>query len=176
MKELVIHTVKFAEEAIFDYENCLIVKNYEINEDDNNWLKDDVCDLPLVQFFKSEIKNELEEYIHTHSKNKYKHYFRVKWFDKILNRELMLFIYKSEKLSLMQYWTVRGICYACDWDEDDEYEGRIRSWIETKIDDLPNTDWVEEKRILKQKEEEELRIDEKERRYKERRYYERLFT
>ena len=168
MEELVIHKVAFAAEAVFDYEHCLIERRYPADENDTDWRLDSKHDLPLVILPKAEMKAELEEYIQNHSKHKYKHYFRVRYLDDNFDRELMLFIYRDAKISIMQNWTVKAICFADCWTEDDEEEGRIRSWVETKITNLPNDDWVEEERIRREENEKERLKDEKERKRHER--------
>ena len=63
---------------------------------------------------------------------------------------LMLFVYRGLKTGIMQNWLVKGICEAAEWNEDDEYEGRIRSWVETSITEFDNYDWVVEYRVRKE--------------------------
>jgi hypothetical protein len=155
-----LHKVTISEEAVFDYEHCLIVLERP-SEDD----------LPLFRFPK-EIKAELEEYIQCHSRVKHKHYFRVRHYDENLGDYLMLFVKKSWKMATMQNWTVVGICFECDWDEEAEEDGIIKNWYDTKInkDEIDKTDWVEEMRIRQEIETEENEKDEK-----ERKRYARLF-
>lgn len=130
-----LHKVTISEEAKFDYEHCLIVLENP-GEDD----------LPLFRF-PNEIKAELEEYIQNHSKNKSKHYFRVRHYDEKMEDYLLLFVKRSWKMATMQNWTVVGICFEYDWDEELEEDGFYRNWYETKINDLAKDDWVEAKRI-----------------------------
>ena len=154
MEELTLHKVAFTEEAIFDYEHCLIMLDNP-SEDD----------LPLFRFPKQEIKAELEEYIQGHSTHKNKHYFRVRHYCEQMDADLLLFIKRGWKLGTMQNWTVVGICWEWDWTEDMEDDGIIRAWYETKITDLDDTDWVEEMRLRQREDEAELKKDEKERNY-----------
>jgi hypothetical protein len=121
-----------------------------------------------VSFDKREIKEELEEYIQHHSKIKHKHYFRVCWCDEKFDRQLMLFIRRGDRFSIMQNWTVMAICPAEDWTEDLEEGGIIKFWYETQINNLPDIDWVQEERIREEMAEEECQKDEKERRRHER--------
>jgi len=168
VEDLVIHKVAFTEESVFDYEHGIITRTYPAEENDTDWRLDDKNDIPLVRFPKGEIKEELEEYIQHHSRYKHSYYFRVRWFCEKLNRELMLFVKRGVRISIMQNWTVMGICTAADWTEDLEEDGHIRAWYETKITNLPDTDWVQEERIRKEMAEEERQKDEKERRRHER--------
>jgi hypothetical protein len=94
---------------------------------------------------KAELNAELSEYISVRQRRGcfQGDYFRAKYFDGGLNRMLMLFVYRAERLRNMQFWEVRGVCFAEDWNEDDEYYGRVRFWLDTKTEGLPETlDWV----------------------------------
>jgi len=180
MEELVIHKVAFTEEAVFDYEHCLRFVEYppysfidlaeydeRYHEEMRNlnakwWEEDEQFELPQARFPKAEIKAELEEYIQHHSKHKHQYYFRVRWLDEQHNRELMLFIKRSEKISIMQNWTVVGICVASEWTEDLEEDGLVRSWYETKLNEPNQYDWVEEYNLRQQMAEDDRNKDEKE--------------
>lgn len=171
MEEYLLHKVVFSEEAIFDYENCLINKKYEIDEEDTDWRIESEFDLPLVILPKQEMKKEIEEFIQTNKSKQHKHYLYMKYFDEQLQIMLMMFIKKGSKQSIIQNWTIIGICEANTWCEEMEIEGMIRNWTKTRITDLPEDDWVEEARIRKEQEEKEMLKDEK-----EREFYEGLFA
>jgi hypothetical protein len=71
----------------------------------------------------------------------------------------MLFVKKSEKKGLRQYWAVVGIIRAEDWNEGYEEDGRCRSWYDTKLTELVIYDWVEEYRVRKEISEKEEELD-----------------
>jgi hypothetical protein len=171
VEEFVLHKVAITAEAVFDYEHCLLLRHYPADKCDTNWQKDSIYDLPLVVFPKQEIKAELEGYIQNHSKHKSQYYFRVRYLDDNFNQPLMFFIKRGERQSIMQHWFVVGICLADCWTEDDEEDGIIRAWYESCINDLPDTDWVEEARAKREREDRERLRDEK-----EQDRYERLFN
>ena len=168
MEELVLHKVAFTDEAVFDYEHCLIYGDYPPQDYDIDWQKPCMWDEPFFRFPKQEIKAELEEYIQRHNTIKYKHYFRVRHYDEQHEDWLLLFIRQGKRVGKIQDWTVVGICYEYDFCEEMEEDGINRAWYETKITDLPNDDWVEELRIRQQIETEESEKDEKERTHYER--------
>lgn len=105
-----------------------------------------------------DIKAEVELYIEnmqSSSRLVWDKYFRVKYYDEDADKELMLFIYKRQRLRLMQYWEVSGICESRDWNQDLEDDGLIRNWLNTKIDSKDTIDWVLDFR-LKQKRKTEM--------------------
>ncbi len=171
MEEYLLHKVLFSEEAIFDYEHCLIIREFELDETDTDWRIESKFDLPLVKLPKREMKVEIEEFIQTNTRTHNKTYFRTKYFDEQLQKMLMLFVKKGSKQSIMQNWIIIGICEADDWSEEIEFEGKIRNWTKSRITNLLEDDWVEEERIRKEMEEKE-RLKEA----KEREFYEGLFA
>jgi len=87
------------------------------------------------------IKADVAEYINILNRDgrlNSKHYFRCKFLDEKNDEMLMLFLYRGNRLSIMQYWLLAGVCRATDWDEDSEDKGLIRLWLKTKIEDMPN--------------------------------------
>lgn len=120
----VINKIIITAEAVFDYEETL----------------------GLGRLDRRSVKAEVEEYMNRMNgggRLLYDHYFRCKFYDEDNDRMLMLFLYRAEKISVMQNWRLVGICLTEDWTEDAEYEGLIRAWVETKINDLPDEDdWV----------------------------------
>lgn len=118
----------------------------------------------LGKLDKKALKTGVEEYIanmNSSGRLLYEHYFRCGYFDECSGKLLMLFLYRSDRFSIMQTWDLAGICMAKHWTEDLEESGQIRSWLKTKIADLPDTeDWVVRYRvnqILKETEEVLLR-------------------
>ena len=170
MDELILHKVVSTDEAVFDYEHGLVTGEYPPAEYDTDWRKPCMWDEPFFYFPKREVQAELEEFIQRHSTIKHKHYFKVRHHDEKIDEWLLLFVKRGKRVGATQNWTVVGICYEYDWCEDLEEEGIIRAWYETKITDLPATDWVEELRISQQIEAEEQEKDEK-----EQNNYEKLF-
>lgn len=124
----VIHKLNITAEASLDIKDCL----------------------GGIVFDKRKFKAEVEEYIQNMSKRlPWWGYFRADYEDEY-NERIKLFIYKGEKLGLMQYWDLRGVCLAKDWSEEIEDEGYIRSWLNTKIEDVPDDeDWVIRYRVWK---------------------------
>jgi len=120
----VINKINITAEAVFDYEECL----------------------DLGKINKRPLKAEVEEYINNMNKSGkllYDSYFRCKYFDEDSDKMLMLFFYRAERLSIMQFWNLAGICLAKDWTEDAEDNGEIRNWLKCKITDMPEEqDWV----------------------------------
>ena len=117
----VIHKLNITAEASLDIKECL----------------------GEAVFDKRKIKAEVEEYIQNMSRRlPWWDYFRADYEDDNTER-LKLFIYKGIRIGLMQYWDLKGVCLAKDWSEEMEDEGHIRSWINTKIEDIPEEeDWV----------------------------------
>jgi len=107
----------------------------------------DIADgLGLEQFDKRTLKAETEEYITLMTASKrlpWWGYFRCDYIDEASGRRLKLFIYKGERFGLMQMWDLKGVCEVAEWTQDAEDDGLIRSWLETKITELPDEeDWV----------------------------------
>ncbi len=127
----VIHKLNITDESKFDIKECLNIKGFK-------W---------------QALKKEVEEYItHQSKENKlpWWGYFRCKYYDEKSDSMLMLFIYKSCKLSIMQYWDLAGVCLAKDWTQELEDDGFIRSWLKVKIKDIPEQeDWVIRERVMK---------------------------
>jgi len=118
---IIIHKLNITEEARFDIRECLEIKQFD-------WQK---------------MKGEVEEYITYQAKENripWWGYFRCKYYDEKSDNMLMLFIYKSKKLSIMQHWDLAGVCLAEDWSEEQECEGCIRSWLKQRIENLPEED------------------------------------
>lgn len=100
----------------------------------------------LPSYALQDIKTEVEDYITHNRKIQNKHYFKIKYLDEFLNKELYAFIKKRIRLLNMQNWELVGVCECQDWSEELEESGRIRTWIDTKIENLPKKekDWVVE--------------------------------
>ena len=112
----------------------------------------DISDgLGLKRFDKRTLKSEAEEYIgnlYATGRIPWWGYFRADYIDEESGRRLKLFIYKRERFGLMQVWDLKGVCEAEEWTQDAEDDGLIRSWVETRIDDLPDEeDWVVRLRV-----------------------------
>lgn len=127
--EVIIHKVNITEEAKFDVRDCLGLNAF-------NWRS---------------MKAEVEEYI-THQSNAGRipwwGYFRCKYFDEKSDKMLMLFFYKGESLSIMQFWNLAGVCFEEDWTEEAEDDGEIRNWLKCKIEDITDDDdWVINERV-----------------------------
>ncbi len=136
-KKVSIHKLVVTAEAKFDYEDVL----------------------ELGKLPKRDIVIEIEEYIRLCPSVTHGWYFRVKYYDEIADKMLMLFIHKGQRFASMQTWTLDGVCLEEDWNEDLEYDGMISNWYKTKIEDLPaEDDWVVRLRLW-QEEEERLRLD-----------------
>ncbi len=121
-KKVSIHKLVVTAEAKFDYEEVLA----------------------LGKLQKRDVVIEIEEYIRLCPSVTHGWYFRVKYYDENADRMLLLFIYKGKQFANMQLWTLDGVCMAEDWNEDLEYDGIIRNWHKTKVEDLPDEeDWVE---------------------------------
>jgi len=102
---------------------------------------------------KQRLKAEVEDYINIKNRSGrllWENYFRCKYQDPESGWMLMLFLYRADKVSIMQNWLVRGICFAEDWTEDAEEDGLIRVWVESLITDLPDEDdWAVRARAIK---------------------------
>jgi len=123
-----IHKVNISPEAVFDYEECI----------------------GLGKLDKYTLKNELEEYIGLNDRLREKHYFHCKYYDDILGQMLRVFVYRKNRLGLMQLWEIAGICQAEHWDEDIEDDGKVRAWLKTGIEYLQGgEDWVVALRVNK---------------------------
>ena len=107
--------------------------------------------LCLSKLDRRKLKHEVEKYIdflNSDGRLLWQNYFRCKYQDEDEGGMLMLFLYRGKKNSLMQHWDLKGVCLESDWSEDDEEDGKIRAWIETKIEDLPDEDdWAVKARI-----------------------------
>lgn len=127
-EEILIHKINITDEAKFDIKECLEIQGF-------NW---------------RELKAEVEEYI-THQTRENRipwwGYFRCKYYDEKSDAMLMLFFYKAERLSIMQFWNLAGVCLAEDWTEEAEDSGQIRNWLKCKITDLDKGDWVVEQQL-----------------------------
>lgn len=124
----VINKIIITEEAVFDYEESLGLKRLD----------------------KSALKSETEEYIDYMNRNGrllYENYFRCKYLDNESGRMLMLFLCRADKMNIMQNWRLAGVCFAEDWGEDAEEDGKIRAWLESGITDSGDGDWVIEQAI-----------------------------
>jgi hypothetical protein len=112
---------------------------------------DVLYDLNLQGFDWRMLKAEIEEYIKNQSEAgriPWWGYFRVNYLDESSDTLLMLFCHKGKKTGIMQFWDLAGVCLAEEWSEDAEYAGEIRSWLNTKIDELPEEDdWVVRVRV-----------------------------
>lgn len=125
---MVINKLVITQEAVFDYEQTLGLGT-----------------------FPKDLKPETEEYIDGMNRGGrlvYDRYFRAKYLDERSGIMLMLFVYRSDKCGVMQLWNLMGVCPAEDYNAEDEYSGRIRNWLETKITDLDDYDWVVRQRAV----------------------------
>lgn len=102
-------------------------------------------EIPTARLKKTDLKHEVEDYIDLQNcdgRLLYDNYFRCKYLDEKSRQMLMLFLYRDIKMGLMQYWRLEGICFADDWTEEAEEDGKIRHWLKGKITDLEKGDWV----------------------------------
>ena len=163
MKKEVLNKIEITSEALFDYE-CCIGKRKQPSWDamlrfalGDSTLAFDLFDEweNTRELDKKTLKAEVEEYINRMNRGGrllYENYFRCKWYDEQTGLMLMLFLYRTTKMSVMQFWEVRGICKEADWSEEAEEDGYIRNWINSRIADLNcEYDWVEELRIRQEK-------------------------
>jgi hypothetical protein len=132
--ETTINKITVTAEAEYDYGCCLCERRPEAGE------------APVAKLDKRVIKAEVEEYIDTMNRAGrllHNRYFRCRYDDAPSGLTLMLFLYRAERLGIMQYWNLAGICRAGDWTEDAEDDGSIRRWLGTKVDDLSDCeDWA----------------------------------
>jgi len=144
----ILHEVIFSESAVFDYEHCLVEREPIVVENDTDWNLPDPNDEPVIPFPETLMREELEEYIQNHAYTPSRNYFRCRWYDDSLDKELMLFIKRAHLKGRKQFWRVVGIIYAEDWCEEKEEDGVYRYWYETDISlkDV-HYDWVEEEQI-----------------------------
>ena len=123
--EVIINKVNITAEAVFDYSESL--------------------GLGLLD--KHKLKVEVEEYINRQNRSGRllrDNYFRCRWHDEDSGQTLMLFLYRGERMSIIQNWDLAGVCLANDWDEDLEAAGLVRLWLEKKTTNLGTGDWVYE--------------------------------
>lgn len=159
MKTEVINKIEITAEAAFDYECCIGRRR---QPSWNQMLRFALGDSALAfdlydewekirELDKKTLKAEVEEYINRMNQGGrllYENYFRCEWYDEQTGLMLMLFLYRTSKMSVMQNWEVRGICKAVDWSEDAEEDGLIRNWLKSRITNLNcEYDWVEELRL-----------------------------
>jgi len=132
---VIINKVNITEEAVFDYEYCIgyrvsLCRKIELDNGE---------DKPIRKLNKRRLKIEIEEYIELQTRNGrllHEKYFRCKYYDREMKQTLMLFFYKADKLSIMQYWNLVGICFERDWSEEAEEFGVIRSWLKSRVECL----------------------------------------
>jgi len=150
----VINKIEITPEAVFDYEHGLSGysgPSWEKILEEAGGIQADAFSLaeayeqPTLKLDKRALKREVEDCIDLMNRGGrllYEDYFRCLYYDERSDKMLMLFLYRAEKLSIMQYWRLMGISLADGWDEDAEYSGRVRTWLEGKITDLEKGDWV----------------------------------
>ena len=135
--EKIIHKVKISDEARFDYEE--IITGYM---------------MPVI-----EIKKSLEEYLKNMAavhRLVDKRYFRVKYIDEVSDETLTMFIFKSTRFSIIQTWTLKGICRESEYDSEWENLGLIRNWINSMLKPKEISDWVWDFRISELKKKKQL--------------------
>jgi hypothetical protein len=150
--EITINKITVTPEAEYDYGCCLCERRPEQRSEaaNGNSVPPRESGTPSPKLDKRALKTEVEEYIDTMNRAGrllHNRYFRCRYGDEISGLTLMLFLYRAERLGIMQYWNLAGICRAGDWTEDAECDGSIRRWLKTKITDLSDDDWVIEERI-----------------------------
>ena len=131
--EAVINKVVITAEAEFDYESEFGRR------------------LPKI-----DIKRETEEYISGSLSRFSGYYFRVKYLDEMTDRMLMLFVYKGDVFGSMQLWEIRGLCPAESWTPELEDDGQIREWLNSKLDQPEEIDWVWDLRLREARRKKEL--------------------
>jgi len=91
----------------------------------------------------ADVNRELSEYI-THMRCLADRlYFHADYFDEDSGKMLRFFVYRARRLRMMQFWEIRGVCLADDYDEDFAEAGCLRAWANSPIDDLPEElDWA----------------------------------
>ena len=97
----------------------------------------------------AEVNRELSEYITHMRRFADRLYFHADYFDEDSGKMLRLFVYRAKRLRKMQFWEIRGVCLAEDYDEDFAEAGCLRAWTNSPIDDLPpnEPDWAISDRI-----------------------------
>ena len=60
---------------------------------------------------------------------------RLKTFDEVSGKELMLFIRKVHEIGSTRFWALEGICETKDYEEEMEQNGQIKKWLEIEIFD-----------------------------------------
>ena len=135
MGEFVLHKINITTEAKFDYADIF---NLFVVVDGESFLP---SKLQL-----SELKKEVETYIQYNENYWHKHYFKVKYLEERTNKMILVFIRKSYKISNMQIWDIVGFCDERSWNEEMEEFGTVKSWLNTKVENLPKEkiDWAEE--------------------------------
>ena len=121
----IINVVEITKEAAYDYEDCL----------------------GYGKLNKRVVKSDVELYFNNKNRtSKFicEKYIRVKYLDENTGNMLMLFFYKKYKISILQYWSLVGICLNSDWSEDLEISGAIRRWLKPLELELENVDWVKD--------------------------------
>jgi hypothetical protein len=154
-----INKVSITEEAVFDYEHCLLNKSTPTWSEilkraggcaKRAWDLSEQYEQPVITLDKKRLKAELEEYItrmNDAGKLLNTQHFRCLITDDNFSEPLMLFLHKREKMSLMQLWELVGISKADDWDEELEDDGIIRKWLKPFETDMPKGDWVAEQQV-----------------------------
>ena len=156
--DVLIHKVRITAEAVFDYED-----DFGGNMHDST---------PFGTTVKTDIKQQVEEYMLHSRKHWHKPYFKVPYMDEITGERLLLFFRTKERFECMQIIDLVGIAREQDWDEDLDEMGAIKAWLDSKIDltDVPFADWVERERQRQAEHERDQKLDEEEQRRHERRF------
>ena len=127
----VINKISISAEAVFDYSEALA----------------------LGVLNKRALKAEAEEYLDRMNRAgrlQHERYVRCQYFDIHAWRMLTLFLYRAERVSILQSWELKGLCFAEDWTEDAEDSGQIRYWLKARITELPDADdWAVKYRVNK---------------------------
>ena len=151
----VINKVHITEEAVFDYEHCIDVRfrpsvaelfEAAFYDGEKAFELSKAYEQPMRLLGQCMVKADVEEYIARQNgagRLLRECYFRCKYFGAD-GCELMLFLYRSHRLGIMQHWEIAGICLAEDWSEDSEECGAIRRWLGEKITESKKDDWVVE--------------------------------
>jgi len=111
----------------------------------------DIHEIGLPHLDKRRLKAEVEEYIfrmNASGRLPWWGYFRCDYLCEDSGKMLKLFIYRRERLLVMQHWDLAGVCEAKDWSLEAEEDGLVRAWLQTKITDLPDIDdWAVSARV-----------------------------
>lgn len=102
------HSLAFAKGAVFDYEE--IVAKRELD------------------------RGKMRRAITPHLKGKRAKSLRLPYADPDSGKELLLFIDRGYDFGRMRTWILKGICEACDYDEEIEEDGSIREWLNVEIE------------------------------------------